>query len=310
MKKIISLILAAVMLTALLTACTHKTSAPSTEGELTVAVRDESAMPVVGAVIEVCEGSRIITTVTTGSNGRASANLLFGEYTLKIKSLPDGFEVIKASTVYNHSVGSSNAVITVKNVNGIGTQKNPYIISGDTTISLGVGEGAYYLIRPNGDKNTLYIPNAEGLSIKIDGIAVHTNNRGNISYTASGETLVMITNGGSKINAAAQLIAPFGSSGNPIKATLGTTYTADVTGRTIYYTFTAENTDNYLFMGISGKGEYTLTTASGEVHTASTTDSIEIPLTSGDTVTFTVSGTGSVSYGIFSVSSELPFQPF
>ena len=43
---------------------------------------------------------------------------------------------------------------------------------------------------------------------------MHTNFRGNISYTANGETLVVITNTGDKIDAPAQLV-PVGEYVNP-----------------------------------------------------------------------------------------------
>lgn len=309
MKRIASLILAVTLVIAV-TACTHKTTPATNGGELTVSVREPSGRPIEGATVEIREGSRALATVTTGVDGVATARLLFGEYTLKITSLPEKYRAINDNLRINFGEGAKSFALVAEDLTEMGTEKNPYIIDGDTTVSLAAGAGAYYLIKPNGGKNTLYIPSGEALSVKINGQSVHTSNGGSITYTASGETLVLITNGGSKINAPAFLVYPFGSEENPYEARLGATYTATVTGRTLYYSFTAENAGTYLLSGISGEGVYTLTVGGSEIKTATGRESISAELSAGDTLIFTVSGNGEVSYTLLEESSELPFQPF
>ncbi len=309
MKKVICLILTLALLAISLASCTHRVDVPDKEGELTVTVRDESGLHVGGVTVDICEGSRTVATVTTEGDGRARVTLLYGEYTLKISSLPEGFEKINGKTVINFTEASKSHAVTVRNTVGLGTERSPYVISGDTVISLEAGGSAYYLIKPT-DKNTLYIPNAPSLSIKLDGATVHTNSRGNIYYTAEGEALVLITNSGAKINAPAQLVYPFGSEKNPYTATLGMLYTSTLNDRTVHYTFTAENGGSYILRGISGEGVYSLSVNGGEPVVTTGTQSITVELSAGDSLIFTVSGTGSATYSLSAAgSTELPFQP-
>lgn len=206
MKKTVCLLL---LLTIFITlvGCTHTAEAPKKEGEMTIVVRDTGGTPVPGTTVDILEGTRVIATHTTNADGKIKADMLFGEYTLKISFLPDKYAVVYDNIKFDFSEKNHTYTVLVDNVLADGTEKKPFIIDGNTTVSLGAGKSAYYLIKPDGDKNTLYIPNAENLVIKIDGVAVHNNFRGNISYTADGETLVVITNTGDKIDAAAELVA-------------------------------------------------------------------------------------------------------
>jgi hypothetical protein len=173
---------------------------------MTIVVRDANGTPVHGASISILEGTRVIATLTTGTDGKIKTDMLFGEYTLKVNSLPEKYTVAYDNILFAFSEKNNTYTVLVDSVTADGSLNKPYIIDGDTVISLGAGKSAYYLIKPDGDKNTLYIPNAENLVIKIDGVEVHENFRGNISYTADGETLVVITNNGDKIEAQAQLV--------------------------------------------------------------------------------------------------------
>ena len=207
MKRTVCLFLILTIFTlACCVGCSYDAGAPENRGQMTIVVRDSNGTPVPNTTVSILEGTRTVATHTTNADGRIKTDMLFGEYTLKITALPDKYEVVQNSIRFTFSAKNNTYTILVDNVLADGTEKRPYIIDGDTTISLGAGKSAYYLIKPDGDKNTLYIPNAEGLVIKIDGVTVHNNFRGNISYTADGETLVVITNTGDKIDAPASLI--------------------------------------------------------------------------------------------------------
>lgn len=206
MKKTVCLLLLLTIFFTLV-GCDYDAGAPKNSGEMTIVVRDSNGTPVPGTTVDILEGRRVIATHTTNADGKIKADMLFGEYTLKISFLPDKYAVVYDNIKFDFSEKNSTYTVLVDNVLADGSEKKPYVIEGDTTVSLGAGKSAYYLIKPDGDKNTLYIPNAEGLVIKIDGVEVHNNFRGNISYTADGETLVVITNTGDKIDAAAELVA-------------------------------------------------------------------------------------------------------
>ena len=312
MKRSVCLILIAVLLMGVLASCAHRTEVSEKEGSLTVAVCDSYDMPVEGVTVEIREGSRVLDTVTTGKDGRASSHLLYGEYTLKIVSFPPEYEIIASSLVINFGKDSSLHVLTLKSpIQTEGTKNNPHVIDGDCTISLGAGKSAYYLIKPSGDKNTLYVPNAPSLSVKLDGKEVHTNVRGSIFYTAEGETLVLITNNGVGIDAQASLIYPMGTEKKPFTPSFGTLHTVNLSGGTVYYAFTAEKAGEYVLTGASETGAYSLKINGSErAFTASATESIKVQLMAGDEVTFTVSGEGAVSFSLFLLSDELPYQPF
>jgi hypothetical protein len=205
MKKTVCLLLLLTIFISLV-GCDYDAGAPKNAGEMTIVVRDANGTPVPGTRVAILEGTRVLATLTADADGRIKTNMLFGAYTLKIDFLPDKYEIVYDNIHFDFSEKNHTYTILVDNVMADGSEKKPYIIDGNTTISLGAGKSAYYLIKPDGDKNTLYIPNAENLVIKIDGVEVHHNFRGNISYTADGETLVVITNTGDKIDAPAELV--------------------------------------------------------------------------------------------------------
>lgn len=213
MKKTVCLLLLLTIFFTLV-GCDYDAGAPKNSGEMTIVVRDTNGTLVPGATVSILEGTRLVRTATTDLDGVVKTNLPYGEYTLKVDALPGNYSILYNNIAFAFSATNHLYTILVDNVLADGTEKKPYVIDGNTTISLGAGKSAYYLIKPDGDKNTLYIPNAENLVIKIDGVAVHNNFRGNISYTADGETLVVITNTGDKIDAAAELV-PVGEYTNP-----------------------------------------------------------------------------------------------
>lgn len=206
MKRTACLILTLIILSLSLFSCTQRIEAEESEGEFTIAVRDDLDRPAPDVTVEICEGSRTVATVTTDSEGKAKATLYYGEYTIKITDMPKGYEIIENNIRVNFTKANYMRIINLQYNVADGSPKRPFVIDGDTTISLGSLKSAYYLIKPDGEKKTLYIPNAESISIKIDGTPVHTNLRGNISYTVSGETLVLITNNGMAIDAPAYLV--------------------------------------------------------------------------------------------------------
>ncbi len=205
MKKTVCLILAIITLLSL-ASCTHNIAASEKNGVFTLMVRNENGLPAEGVGIDVCEGSRVIASLTTNTDGKASATMYYGEYILKVRSLPEDWTANEDNVVFNFTKENYARVIEVNTNVPNGKKTNPYIIDGETTISLGSGKSAYYLIKPQGDKNTLYIPAAATLVIKIDGKESHENFRGNISLTVDGETLVVITNNGPGIETGASLI--------------------------------------------------------------------------------------------------------
>lgn len=204
-KRTVCLILTAITLFSL-ASCTHKISVGEKEGTFTVAARNENGLPAEGVGIDVCEGTRVIASLTTGIDGKASVTLLYGEYTLKVRSLPDGWSAEEDNVAFHFTKENYARIINVNTNIPNGKKDNPYIIDGDTTISLGSGKSAYYLIKPQGEYNTLYIPAAATLVIKISGKESHENFRGNISLTVEEDTLVVITNNGPAIEAEASLM--------------------------------------------------------------------------------------------------------
>ena len=213
MKKTVCLLLLLTIFFTLV-GCDYDAGAPKNSGEMTIVVRDTNGTLVPGATVSILEGTRVVATLTTNLDGVIKTTLPYGEYKLKVSDLPDKYEVLYTNIAFNFSETNHLYTVLVDNTTEDGSEKRPFVIAGDTTISLGAGKSAYFLIKPDGDKNTLYIPSAESLIIKIDGEEVHTNFRGNISYTANGETLVVITNLGDKIDAPAQLV-PVGEYVNP-----------------------------------------------------------------------------------------------
>ena len=204
-KKTVCLVLTVIMLLSL-AACTHRIESSEKEGSFTLIARNENGLPAEGVGIDVCEGSRVIASLTTGIDGKASATLLYGEYTLKVRSLPEGWTAEEDNVAFNFTKENYARIINVNTNVPNGTKVNPYIIDGDTTITLGAGKSAYYLIKPQGETNTLYIPAAATLVIKISGKESHENFRGNISLTVTEDTLVVITTNGPAIEAEATMM--------------------------------------------------------------------------------------------------------
>ena len=111
-KKTVCLVLTVIMLL-LLASCTHRIEASEKEGTFTLIARNENGLPAEGVGIDVCEGSRVIASLTTGIDGKASATLLYGEYTLKVRSLPEGWTAEEDNVAFNFTKENYARIINV-----------------------------------------------------------------------------------------------------------------------------------------------------------------------------------------------------
>lgn len=304
MKRVLSVIILLATLISL-AACGNTGEPKDPTREFTLVTVDQSGATVAGVGLTVLEGTRVLAELTTDGEGEAKVVLYPGKYTVRIDTLPDGHEAVIGKIELTLDEKNPTAMIPIKNDIPNGTAQRPFIIDGETEIRQAAGKGFYYRV-VTGEKTTLCIRNAEGLSVTYQNKVHVVNSDGMIVVDiASGDDTVFIRAGGKEVTAVATLEHPFGTADNPHTLRIGSEYRFDATGKEMYYEHIAGADGDLLLTARAGEGVYTLwNLTTGESATGTGACEVRVLMSAGDEIILTVLGEGEISYTVTLISAE------
>ena len=171
MKRIIAAILLLALAT-LLVSCGGG-EIPDPRRDFTVMAIDQADKPVSGAKINVCEGTRVVASVVTDRNGKATVKLYPGEYTLKPDGAPIGYTAEDGATRVRFSDTLRTGYVRYNNITPDGSERNPYILTASQSFDIEAGKYAFMKVRPS-EKKTLVIEAGIGIVAVANGNPTNT----------------------------------------------------------------------------------------------------------------------------------------
>ena len=280
--------------------------------DVTITLKDENgnAMKDISLTL-MFDGEEVLNT-TTDAQGCVQAELLPGKYTVWFEGLADGWYVEGNMSEVEFSAEALLHEFKAIDNNPDGSEEKPYYV-GDESVTLTASAGVTYHCFARGTSTRYlvvegtakvvyegeeYLPEGGVIRILIHG-AADTNST--IPFT--------VTNTGS---ASCDITVHFeslpGTQGNPYKAELDQTLTANVPAEgAIYYSFTAQSSGYLVLMSTTPNNNimmYNTTTYMVTSYTDGGT-CLYLPVNTGDSVSITVSSKGTAEVNTVEFSLHL-----